>query len=146
MPPFYIMQLPRLLRTDAIARYYGLEKGQVVKVTYDGDMTRSHVTYRCVWWCPMNATWLVLSWTSMFQNFLYLLGFQRRFYDYGLVQEICIHNYCRRVQGTRNSLPPLFLNILKYASCVWKKRTEASCRRCIYILFIPSCVRDKTNS
>ncbi|KAL0555052.1 hypothetical protein IC582_008984 [Cucumis melo] len=42
-------QLPRMLRTDAIARYYGLEKGQVVKVTYDGDMTSAHVTYRCVW-------------------------------------------------------------------------------------------------
>ncbi|XP_038903402.1 DNA-directed RNA polymerase V subunit 5A [Benincasa hispida] len=42
-------QLPRMLRMDAVARYYGLEKGQVVKVTYDGDMTRSHVTYRCVW-------------------------------------------------------------------------------------------------
>ncbi|CAN1132456.1 DNA-directed RNA polymerase V subunit 5A [Linum perenne] len=42
-------QLPRLLRNDAIARYYGLEKGQVVKVTYTGDITDSHVTYRCVW-------------------------------------------------------------------------------------------------
>ncbi|EEF33224.1 DNA-directed RNA polymerase V subunit 5A [Ricinus communis] len=42
-------QLPRLLRKDAIARYYGLEKGQVVKVTYSGEITESHVTYRCVW-------------------------------------------------------------------------------------------------
>ncbi|KDP26240.1 hypothetical protein JCGZ_22486 [Jatropha curcas] len=42
-------QLPRLLKKDAIARYYGLEKGQVVKVTYSGDITESHVTYRCVW-------------------------------------------------------------------------------------------------
>ncbi|XP_050227854.1 DNA-directed RNA polymerase V subunit 5A [Mercurialis annua] len=42
-------QLPRILRRDAIARYYGLEKGQVVKVTYSGDITESHVTYRCVW-------------------------------------------------------------------------------------------------
>lgn len=49
MPTFDTMQLPRMLRTDAIARYYGLEKGQVVKVTYDGDMTRAHITYRCVW-------------------------------------------------------------------------------------------------
>ncbi|XP_057982713.1 DNA-directed RNA polymerase V subunit 5A [Malania oleifera] len=42
-------QLPRMLEKDAIARYYGLEKGQVVKVTYSGEITGSHVTYRCVW-------------------------------------------------------------------------------------------------
>ncbi|KAE8721101.1 DNA-directed RNA polymerase V subunit 5A [Hibiscus syriacus] len=42
-------QLPRLLKKDAIARYYGFEKGQVVKVTYGGEITESHVTYRCVW-------------------------------------------------------------------------------------------------
>ncbi|XP_052173044.1 DNA-directed RNA polymerase V subunit 5A-like [Diospyros lotus] len=42
-------QLPRMLQKDAIARYYGLEKGQVVKVSYSGEITGSHVTYRCVW-------------------------------------------------------------------------------------------------
>ncbi|GKV40786.1 hypothetical protein SLEP1_g48389 [Rubroshorea leprosula] len=42
-------QLPRLLKKDAIARYYGLERGQVVKVSYSGDITGSYVTYRCVW-------------------------------------------------------------------------------------------------
>ncbi|CAM8948753.1 hypothetical protein QQ045_017164 [Rhodiola kirilowii] len=42
-------QLPRMLQRDAIARYYGLEKGQVIKVTYSGEITESHVTYRCVW-------------------------------------------------------------------------------------------------
>ncbi|EOY09047.1 Eukaryotic rpb5 RNA polymerase subunit family protein isoform 2 [Theobroma cacao] len=42
-------QLPRLLKKDAIARYYGYERGQVVKVMYDGEITQSHVTYRCVW-------------------------------------------------------------------------------------------------
>ncbi|KAF8403606.1 hypothetical protein HHK36_011710 [Tetracentron sinense] len=41
-------QIPRMLKKDAIARYYGLEKGQVVKSTYDGEITDSHVSYRCV--------------------------------------------------------------------------------------------------
>ncbi|KAL8128590.1 hypothetical protein V2J09_017745 [Rumex salicifolius] len=42
-------QLPRMSQKDAVAKYYGLEKGQVVKVAYSGDLTQSHVTYRCVW-------------------------------------------------------------------------------------------------
>ncbi|CAA0837421.1 DNA-directed RNA polymerase V subunit 5A [Striga hermonthica] len=42
-------QLPRMSHKDAIARYYGLEKGQVLKVTYSGELTQLHVTYRCVW-------------------------------------------------------------------------------------------------
>lgn len=42
-------QLPRMLQKDAIVRYYGLEKGQVVKVTYSGEITESHISYRCVW-------------------------------------------------------------------------------------------------
>ncbi|KAL5059227.1 hypothetical protein RYX36_030831 [Vicia faba] len=42
-------QLPRMLQTDAIARYYGLQRGQVLKVTYTGEITQMHVTYRCVW-------------------------------------------------------------------------------------------------
>jgi len=46
---YIYLQLPRLLKKDAIARYYGFEKGQVVKVMYDGEITQSHVTYRCVW-------------------------------------------------------------------------------------------------
>ncbi|KAH7511766.1 hypothetical protein FEM48_Zijuj12G0017600 [Ziziphus jujuba var. spinosa] len=41
--------LPRMSRKDAIARYYGLERGQVVKVTYSSEITKSHITYRCVW-------------------------------------------------------------------------------------------------
>ncbi|KAJ4836105.1 hypothetical protein Tsubulata_004208 [Turnera subulata] len=41
-------QLPRLSKDDAIARYYGLQKGQVVKFMYDGDITGSFVSYRCI--------------------------------------------------------------------------------------------------
>ncbi|KAL3622610.1 hypothetical protein CASFOL_034021 [Castilleja foliolosa] len=41
-------QLPMMLENDAIARYYGLEKGQVVKVTYSSGTTGTIVNYRCV--------------------------------------------------------------------------------------------------
>ncbi|XP_008245417.1 PREDICTED: DNA-directed RNA polymerase V subunit 5C-like, partial [Prunus mume] len=41
-------QLPLMLETDGIARYYGLEKGKVVKVTYCGGVVGSLRTYRCV--------------------------------------------------------------------------------------------------
>lgn len=41
-------QLPRMLEADAVARYYGLGKGTVIKVTYDSELTGNHVTYRCV--------------------------------------------------------------------------------------------------
>ncbi|KAJ1256325.1 hypothetical protein BS78_K047100 [Paspalum vaginatum] len=41
-------QLPRMLEDDAIARYYGLGKGTVIKITYDSEITRNHVTYRCI--------------------------------------------------------------------------------------------------
>ncbi|WCJ39045.1 DNA-directed RNA polymerases I II and III subunit RPABC1 [Euphorbia peplus] len=41
-------QLPRMLKDDAIARYYGLEKGQVLKITYNGGLVDSTVTYRCI--------------------------------------------------------------------------------------------------
>ncbi|KAL6288747.1 hypothetical protein ACE6H2_006257 [Prunus campanulata] len=41
-------QLPLMLETDGIARYYGLEKGKVVKVTYRGGVVGSLKTYRCV--------------------------------------------------------------------------------------------------
>ncbi|KAJ7949335.1 putative DNA-directed RNA polymerase II [Quillaja saponaria] len=41
-------QLPYMLETDAIARYYALEKGQVVKITYKDGIVGSLETYRCV--------------------------------------------------------------------------------------------------
>uniref|UniRef100_A0ACD5W9I5 Uncharacterized protein n=1 Tax=Avena sativa TaxID=4498 RepID=A0ACD5W9I5_AVESA len=41
-------QLPRMLETDAVARYYGLSKGTVVKFTYDNELTVDHVSYRCI--------------------------------------------------------------------------------------------------
>jgi DNA-directed RNA polymerases I, II, and III subunit RPABC1 len=37
-----------MLENDAVARYYGLGKGTVVKVIYDSELTGNHVTYRCI--------------------------------------------------------------------------------------------------
>ncbi|XP_061352887.1 DNA-directed RNA polymerase V subunit 5C [Gastrolobium bilobum] len=41
-------QLPYMLKTDPIARYYALRKGQVIKITHKGDLVDSLVAYRCV--------------------------------------------------------------------------------------------------
>lgn len=41
-------QMPRMLETDPIVKYYGLEKGQILKITYDGPSTGAFVTYRCI--------------------------------------------------------------------------------------------------
>ncbi|GMI70174.1 RNA polymerase II fifth largest subunit, E [Hibiscus trionum] len=41
-------QLPQMMKTDAIARYYGLENGEVVKATYTNEFVRFHEQYRCV--------------------------------------------------------------------------------------------------
>ncbi|KAK3024997.1 hypothetical protein RJ639_044374 [Escallonia herrerae] len=46
---FYLfVAAPKMLETDAIAKYCGIEKGQVVKSTYSGSLTGSLVNYRCV--------------------------------------------------------------------------------------------------
>ncbi|XP_047318756.1 DNA-directed RNA polymerase V subunit 5A-like [Impatiens glandulifera] len=42
-------QLPRMLLKDAIARYYGLKKGQVVRISYNSNIMGSFITYRCIW-------------------------------------------------------------------------------------------------
>ncbi|XP_061971723.1 DNA-directed RNA polymerase V subunit 5C [Populus nigra] len=41
-------QLPRMLESDAIVQYYGLQKGQMVKITYSGEIVDHLVTYRFV--------------------------------------------------------------------------------------------------
>ncbi|KAL5570480.1 hypothetical protein UlMin_027055 [Ulmus minor] len=41
-------KLPHMQESDAMARYYGLEKGQVVKVTFSGGYVGAFETFRCV--------------------------------------------------------------------------------------------------
>ncbi|KAK1366040.1 DNA-directed RNA polymerase RPB5 subunit, eukaryote/virus [Heracleum sosnowskyi] len=42
-------QLPRIKVDDAIVRYYAFEKGHVLEVTSNSEITGSYVSYRCVW-------------------------------------------------------------------------------------------------